>query len=106
MSKKDGSPKSRKKKASDEANYCLSDSTDSVSSVSSGSAKPGLADNAQTEDEIVKRLAELEGINRKNIEQLKKLEQDYSAARVQQEIPISIRLADGKGTMCGYKTYC
>jgi hypothetical protein len=106
VSKKDGSPKSRTKKTSDEANYCLSDSTDSVSSVSSGSAKPGLADNAQTEDEIVKRLAELEGINRKNIEQLKKLEQDYSAATAQQEIPISIRLADGKRMMRDYKTYC
>jgi len=96
LSKKSNSPKGQKKKNNNDGSG-LSDSTESMSSLSSGSPKLDVINPVEIEEtgnEIVKKLAELESINQRNIEQLKRLEQDYSVSSLHQEIPISIRLAD------------
>lgn len=99
--KKNNSNRSTKKNSDGSS----TDSTESISSMSSGSPKRAtqvFQENNQSElntaenvDEavLIKRLAELEGINKKNIEQLKRLEQDYSSSQSNIEIPITIQLA-------------
>lgn len=90
------------KKSSDGGSSCSSESISSINSHGSALKLDGdvslinsVSDDTESAAQIIKRLAELEGINKKNIEQLKKLEQDYSS-QSNIEIPINIQLAKNK----------
>ena len=85
----------RKKNSSGSSSSSSSDSISSLTSNASG-AKPLMSSmNDEREDQIAKRLVELEDINKQNIEQLAKLEQDYAQSAAQAfEIPISIQLIE------------
>ena len=90
------------KKGSDGGSSCSSESISSINSHGSVLKLDGdvslinsVEDDPESAAQIIKRLAELEGINKKNIEQLKKLEHDYST-QSNIEIPINIQLAKNK----------